>query len=85
MKVNFEVLELDQIGSEGVKIQKTLFEMTNQKSVPNVFVGGRSVGGFTDGYADADPRLCDATLCDLSADGLKALDEAGGLSAIPLS
>ena len=47
--------------------------------------GGRSVGGFTDGYADADPRLCDATLCDLSADGLKALDEAGGLSSIPLS
>ena len=53
MNVNFEVLELDQIGSEGVKIQKTLFEMTNQKSVPNVFVGGKHVGGNDDTQAAA--------------------------------
>ena len=53
MNVNFEVLELDQIGNEGVKIQKTLFEMTNQKSVPNVFVGGKHVGGNDDTQAAA--------------------------------
>lgn len=53
MNVDFEALELDQIGNEGVKIQKTLFEMTNQKSVPNVFVGGKHVGGNDDTQAAA--------------------------------
>ena len=79
------VVELEDLGRRGKALRAALALATGRTSLPNVFVGGRSVGGFTDGYADADPRLCDATLCDLSADGLKALDEAGGLSAIPLS
>ena len=79
------VVELEDLGRRGKALRAALALATGRTSLPNVFVGGRSVGGFTDGYADADPRLCDATLCDLSADGLKALDEAGGLSSIPLS
>ena len=53
MDVEFEVLELDQLGSEGVKIQNSLFEITNQKSVPNVFVNGKHVGGNDDTQAAA--------------------------------
>ena len=45
MNVDAEVLELDQMGKEGVEIQMTLFDKTDQKSVPNVFVGGKHVGG----------------------------------------
>jgi glutaredoxin 3 len=53
MKVDFEVLELDQMGNEGVEIQKALLDMTNQNSVPNVFVGGKHLGGNNDTQAAA--------------------------------
>ena len=53
MNVDFEVLELDQMGNEGIKIQTALFEVTNQKSVPNVFVRGKHVGGNDDTQAAA--------------------------------
>ena len=53
MDIEFKVLELDQMGSEGVKIQSVLFEITNQKSVPNVFVKGKHLGGNDDTQAAA--------------------------------
>mmetsp|Transcript_2888 Transcript_2888/g.7941 ORF Transcript_2888/g.7941 Transcript_2888/m.7941 type:complete len:179 (+) Transcript_2888:51-587(+) len=53
MDEDFEVLELDQMGGEGVKIQSILFEITNQKSVPNVFVNGQHLGGNDDTQAAA--------------------------------
>ena len=53
MNVDAEVLELDQMGKEGVEIQMTLFDKTDQKSVPNVFVGGKHVGGNDDTQAAA--------------------------------
>jgi len=53
MNVEFLVLELDQMGNEGTEIQRALFELTNQRSVPNVFVGGKHVGGNDDTQAAA--------------------------------
>jgi thioredoxin reductase (NADPH) len=38
------------VAEDGVAIQQTLFEKTKQKTVPNVFVNGKHVGG------------CDATI-----------------------
>jgi glutaredoxin 3 len=45
----FSVVELDVI-KDGAQMQAALLEMTGQKTVPNIFVGGKHVGG------------CDATL-----------------------
>ncbi len=38
------VVELDQV-KDGVDLQKGLHEMTGQRTVPNVFVKGKSIGG----------------------------------------
>ena len=51
--VDAEVLELDQMGNEGVELQTALFEKTNQRSVPNVFVNGKHLGGNDDTQAAA--------------------------------
>lgn len=40
----FKVLELDQ-ESDGAEIQSALQEWTGQRSVPNVFIGGKHIGG----------------------------------------
>ncbi|KAG8389129.1 hypothetical protein BUALT_Bualt02G0197100 [Buddleja alternifolia] len=41
-------IELDQLGAEGVQLQKTLQKLTGQRTVPNVFIGGKHIGGCTD-------------------------------------
>ncbi|CAI5711043.1 unnamed protein product [Peronospora destructor] len=43
----YEVVELDQI-SDGREQQDALKEITGQSTVPNVFVGGKSIGGNSD-------------------------------------
>eukprot|EP00533_Pseudo-nitzschia_delicatissima_P012159 CAMPEP_0197277290 /NCGR_PEP_ID=MMETSP1432-20130617/16883_1 /TAXON_ID=44447 /ORGANISM="Pseudo-nitzschia delicatissima, Strain UNC1205" /LENGTH=184 /DNA_ID=CAMNT_0042743469 /DNA_START=23 /DNA_END=577 /DNA_ORIENTATION=+ len=53
MNIDAEVLELDQMGKEGAEIQSALFDLTNQRSVPNVFVGGKHLGGNDDTQAAA--------------------------------
>lgn len=47
---------LCHVTEDGVAIQQALFEKTKQKTVPNVFVNGKHVGG------------CDATI-QANADG----------------
>lgn len=41
------ILELDQI-DDGAEIQDALYEITGQKSVPNVFIAGEHIGGNSD-------------------------------------
>ncbi|KAG2731894.1 hypothetical protein G9P44_005481 [Scheffersomyces stipitis] len=41
------VIELDEI-ADGAEIQEALFELTGQKTVPNVFIGGEHIGGNSD-------------------------------------
>jgi glutaredoxin 3 len=36
---------LDAVAEDGAEIQKALGEISNQKTVPNVFIGGEHVGG----------------------------------------
>ncbi|PSK35883.1 Glutaredoxin [Elsinoe australis] len=43
----YEVLELDQI-DDGAAIQDALQELTNQRSVPNIFIAKEHIGGNSD-------------------------------------
>ncbi|CAM9659234.1 unnamed protein product, partial [Pylaiella littoralis] len=43
----FEVVELDKM-SNGGAIQDALQSITGQRSVPNVFIGGETIGGGDD-------------------------------------
>jgi len=38
------VIELDEMDSDG-HIQNYLYELTNQKTVPNIFISGKHIGG----------------------------------------
>ncbi|KAF9610743.1 hypothetical protein IFM89_024599 [Coptis chinensis] len=42
------VVELDQMGPQGPQLQKVLERLTGQHTVPNVFIGGKHIGGCTD-------------------------------------
>lgn len=41
------ILELDEL-DDGAEIQEALLELTGQRTVPNVFIGGQHVGGNSD-------------------------------------
>ncbi|CAM9239904.1 unnamed protein product, partial [Heterosigma akashiwo] len=43
----FEVVELDTM-SDGGAIQSALSSLTGRRTVPNVFIGGKTVGGGDD-------------------------------------
>mmetsp|Transcript_13453 Transcript_13453/g.34186 ORF Transcript_13453/g.34186 Transcript_13453/m.34186 type:complete len:118 (+) Transcript_13453:198-551(+) len=67
MKVNANVIELDKM-PEGASVQSALLEVTGQRTVPNVFIGGKHVGG------------CDAVLAaDASGELAKMLKAAGAV------
>jgi glutaredoxin 3 len=53
LDVEPKVYELDQMGDEGPELQMALLEITGQRSVPNVFVKGKHVGGNDDTQAAA--------------------------------
>ncbi|SPO24028.1 probable GRX1 - glutaredoxin [Ustilago trichophora] len=42
------ILELDTMGSEGSDIQSYLQEKTNQRTVPNIFINQKHLGGCSD-------------------------------------
>lgn len=41
------VIELDEL-ADGGELQNALFELTGQRTVPNVFIGGEHIGGNSD-------------------------------------
>lgn len=45
--VRYLAVELDRI-SEGGAVQKALAELTRQRTVPNIFIGGEHVGGCSE-------------------------------------
>lgn len=60
------VIELDELGPQGPQLQKVLERLTGQHTVPNVFIGGRHIGGCTDTVklyrkGDLEPLLSEAT------------------------
>lgn len=44
---NAYIIELDQM-ADGSEIQDALYELTGQRTVPNVFIGGKHIGGNSD-------------------------------------
>ncbi|KAL4360819.1 hypothetical protein GQ457_04G026740 [Hibiscus cannabinus] len=42
------VIELDELGAQGSQLQNVLEQLTGQRTVPNVFIGGKHIGGCTD-------------------------------------
>ena len=44
MDVRYTAIELDLM-DDGPKVQEALLSITGQKTVPNVFIGGKHVGG----------------------------------------
>lgn len=59
--VEFKVVELDNV-SDGAELQEALHQLTGRKTVPNVFVGGSTIGGSDDTFKLHDsgklmPRL----------------------------
>lgn len=52
LKINPKVFELDKMGN-GRDIQATLVRMTGQRTVPNVWVKGKHLGGNDDTQAAA--------------------------------
>ncbi|KAH7658912.1 Thioredoxin-disulfide reductase protein [Dioscorea alata] len=66
---NYTVLELN-VESDGAEIQSALAEWTGQRTVPNVFIGGKHIGG------------CDNVMAVHASEKLvPLLTEAGALSA----
>jgi len=53
MGAKFYAIELDQV-DDGAAIQDALQNMTNQRSVPNVFIGKKHIGGNSDLQAQKD-------------------------------
>lgn len=47
MGIEYTAIELDQ-RDDGADVQETLLGMTQQRTVPNVFVGGKHLGGNDD-------------------------------------
>ncbi|XP_010548722.1 PREDICTED: glutaredoxin-C5, chloroplastic-like [Tarenaya hassleriana] len=59
------VIELDELGPQGPQLQKVLERLTGQYTVPNVFVGGKHIGGCTDTLklyrkGELEPMLAEA-------------------------
>ncbi|KAF3929255.1 Glutaredoxin-C1 [Arthrobotrys entomopaga] len=44
---NFNVMELDLI-DDGAEIQEALKQISGQNTVPNIFIGGKHIGGNSD-------------------------------------
>jgi len=42
--IDFQVIELDQ-HAQGAQIQASLQKLTGQRTVPNIFISGRHIGG----------------------------------------
>ncbi|KAI3405130.2 hypothetical protein KGF56_002086 [Candida oxycetoniae] len=45
--VSYELIELDTI-EDGATIQRALEEITGQRTVPNIFINGKHIGGNSD-------------------------------------
>lgn len=48
-KITYYVVELDKLpDGDGPLIQDFLYEMTDQRTVPNIFIAGMHIGGNSD-------------------------------------
>lgn len=47
LKAKYEAIELDQV-DDGADIQDALHKLTGQRTVPNIFIGRKHIGGNSD-------------------------------------
>lgn len=66
------VVELDDDAANGKAIRAALAQHTGRTSMPNVFVGGKSLGGYTDGEPSGSLAAPDSP-------GVRALRDSGRL------
>lgn len=45
----YVALELNQMGAEGMQLRSVLAERTGRTSMPNIWIGGKGIGGCNDG------------------------------------
>ena len=63
---SFQVYELD-VEADGTEIQNALFEITKQRSVPNVFISGKHIGGCDGKFLECASLFYLGLLCPQSA------------------
>ena len=66
LNTKYEAVELDTVDDDG-QIQALLFDMTGQRTVPNVFINGKHIGGCDDVLAlhtrgELVPKLSEESL-----------------------
>ncbi|GAB5372138.1 hypothetical protein AAMO2058_001639800 [Amorphochlora amoebiformis] len=49
LDVKFHSVEIDQMEDKGKKTREDLYAKTGRKTVPNIFINGQCIGGFSDG------------------------------------
>ncbi|KAL7554399.1 hypothetical protein ACHAWF_018231 [Thalassiosira exigua] len=84
------VIELEELGREGKRLRASIALATGRTSMPACFVGGRSVGGYTDGFdsavmtrgSPAAPASPERDLRMLGSPGLATLHESGELASL---
>ena len=69
-----KVIELEDLGRDGKSLRAALALSTGRTSMPSIWVGGRCVGGFTDGEMPGG----DAERCLADSPGLEALLDGDG-------
>jgi glutaredoxin 3 len=53
--VPFKVIEVDQMGPEGMAIRAELGNRTGRTSMPSIWIKGECIGGFNDGSPGLNP------------------------------
>jgi glutaredoxin len=71
------VVELEDLGRRGKELRAAIALATSRTSMPSIWIGGRCVGGYTDGTPTGD-----AALCVEAALGLQPLVERGSLRGL---
>eukprot|EP00592_Proboscia_alata_P008731 CAMPEP_0194362756 /NCGR_PEP_ID=MMETSP0174-20130528/10586_1 /TAXON_ID=216777 /ORGANISM="Proboscia alata, Strain PI-D3" /LENGTH=273 /DNA_ID=CAMNT_0039135853 /DNA_START=51 /DNA_END=872 /DNA_ORIENTATION=- len=70
-----KVIELEELGWEGKRLRASIALATGRTSMPACFIGGRSVGGFSDGFSDGyEPEEQHLRVCEGSP-GMKELHD----------
>jgi peptide deformylase len=67
-------VELEDLRHDGKRLRAAIALATSRTSMPAIFIGGKSIGGYTDGDPEGDPELCHS-----GSPGLERLIETGGL------
>jgi len=80
MSQPYSAIELDE-REDGDQLQTALFTMTQQRTVPNVFVAGQHVGGNDDTQQAARSGKLTALLCEADASVVSVVPTGAGSSA----